>query len=517
MGENSRTIVNVICSILVLITNIVISLFLSPFIVAHIGVEANGFVILASNFITYAQLIVTALNSMAARFISIAYIQKDYKKANQYYNSVFWGNLIIVAILILPTAYFIVRMEQIVNVPSSIVLDVKLLFSFVFFNFFLTTGFPNWDCGTFVANRLDRSYIPNMLTALLRCVVLFAMLTFLVPHVWYVGMTSSVVTVIILAIQGYNTKVLTPHLKISLGKDKIICSAKAIRELVGAGIWNFISDVGNMLLSSLDLIICNLYLGATAMGIVALSKNLPNLMQQLSSSIRSAFAPQLIINYAKGDRQAMLQDLNRAMKFTSFLMTIPIGGIVVLGDRFFALWVPSQDAKLLQMLSVLAILGYMFTSGTQILYNIFPTVNKVKENAIVMLLSSVISVVITLFMVRFTDFGIYAIAGVSMVVCLFKNMFFTLPATAHYLGLKWNQFFPQVLTTVLASVIIIVVGLAVRQIIPQGGWWMLFVAASAIGVLGGMICYFVILNKSDRYFLRALIIKKLRIYVYSGE
>ncbi|MCA5963718.1 hypothetical protein LC724_29820 [Blautia sp. RD014234] len=87
--------INVICSLMVLAANVIINFWLSPYIVKNIGVEANGFITLANNFVTYAQLVAAALNSMAARFISISYVQKDYKKANLYYNSVFWGNLII--------------------------------------------------------------------------------------------------------------------------------------------------------------------------------------------------------------------------------------------------------------------------------------------------------------------------------------------------------------------------------------------------------------------------------------
>ena len=172
MGANKKTIVNVVCSLMVLVTNIIINFWMSPFIVENIGVEANGFVTLANNFVTYAQLIVTALNSMACRFIAISYVKKDYKKANLFYNSVFWGNLIIVAILIIPAIYLIARLEHIADVPENIMMDVKCLFGFVFFNFFITTGLPNWDCGTYVTNRLDRTYIPQMLAAVIRCLFL---------------------------------------------------------------------------------------------------------------------------------------------------------------------------------------------------------------------------------------------------------------------------------------------------------------------------------------------------------
>ena len=402
MSSNKKTIINLICSLMVLATNIIINFWLSPFIVKNIGVEANGFVTLANNFVTYAQLIVTALNSMAARFIAISYVKKDYKKANLYYNSVFWGNLIIVAVLIIPAIYFIARLENIINVPQNIITDVKLLFSFVFFNFFITTGLPNWDCGTYVTNRLDRSYIPQMIASIVRCAFLILIFMVFSPKVYYVGIAATILTVINLTANCYNTHKLTPELKL---KRKIKCSKKAIVELVGSGIWNAISNVGNMLLSGLDLVICNLFLGATNMGILSLSKIIPNYMQQLSSSIRNAFAPELTINYASDNKEAVLNDIGRAMKITSIILTIPIAIVVVLGEEFFKLWVPSQDAKLLQILSILSILGYMFTSGTQMLFNVFTTVNKVKPNAIAMIVSGVCSTCITIFFIKFTNFG----------------------------------------------------------------------------------------------------------------
>lgn len=80
MSSHKRTLVNVACSVGVLVVNVIVSFFLSPYIVKTIGVEANGFVTLANNFVTYANLIVTALNSMAARFITIEYVRKNYKK-----------------------------------------------------------------------------------------------------------------------------------------------------------------------------------------------------------------------------------------------------------------------------------------------------------------------------------------------------------------------------------------------------------------------------------------------------
>lgn len=241
--------------------------------------------------------------------------------------------MIVVAVLLLPATYFIVHLENMIDVSSNLIWDVKILFSFIFFNFFITTGAPNWECGTYISNRLDRQYIPNMIVAIFRCIFLFLIFAICVPHVWYVGLSASIVTVIMLAVNGYNTHKLTPELKVKIRQERE-CSWKVIKELVGAGIWNSISSVGNILLSGLDLIICNVMLGATQMGILSLSKLLPNYMQQLSGAIQGAFAPELTINYATGNKEAVLSDISRAMKITSIIVTVPIMVIIIMGDKF---------------------------------------------------------------------------------------------------------------------------------------------------------------------------------------
>lgn len=60
--------------------NCFINLYLTPKITNSVGADAYGFVSLAKNFVSYANIIMTALNSYAARYMTVAYIQKDEKK-----------------------------------------------------------------------------------------------------------------------------------------------------------------------------------------------------------------------------------------------------------------------------------------------------------------------------------------------------------------------------------------------------------------------------------------------------
>lgn len=506
-SSSFNTYINIITSVGVMVVNLFISFWLSPYIIRTIGVEANGFVSLANNFVTYANLIVTALNAMAARFITISYIQGDYKKANIYYNSVFWGNLIIVVVLLLPAAYLIVRLENFIDVPSDILVDVKILFSLVFLPFFVRTGAPNWDCGTYITNRMDLSYIPNMATSVLRCVLLVGMFTMWTPHVWYVSLTSTLIGFITLGIAGYYTHKLTPELRVKLKNP--IWSWKAIKELVGAGIWSAISNGGYMLLNGLDLLVCNVYIGSTAMGILSLSKTLPSILIQLSDSIRGAFGPELTISFAKGDKENIFKCINRAMKITSVVVSIPAAGLAVMGDAFYALWVPNQDAQLLQTLTILAILSYLVNSGIVILFNVFSTVNKVKYNSLAMIISGICSFAISLLMIYYTDLDIYAVAGVSSIITICKNLVFTVPMAAKLLGYKWYRFYPQVGISVLCTSLTILAGIIVRQFMSVDSWVMFFLTCCIIGALGLGLDLMIVLSKEERVYFKSIVKRKL--------
>ena len=94
-GENKQIAINMFAQIAVFGIQFCISFFLTPFIVRTLGVEAYGFVGLSNNIIGYMQVVTVALNSMAARFISIEYHNGNFQKANQYFSSVFYANSIL--------------------------------------------------------------------------------------------------------------------------------------------------------------------------------------------------------------------------------------------------------------------------------------------------------------------------------------------------------------------------------------------------------------------------------------
>ena len=153
---------NVFCGLVVFAVNILTSFFLSPYIVRTLGVAAKGFITLASNFVSYATIVTVALNALSGRFITVKLHQGDYEGANRYYSSVFACNMILLAVLFIPAILCVVFLDRLVNVPENLVFDVKLLFAFVFINFYIGTGVPKWQVACFATNKLHLKYIRDM-------------------------------------------------------------------------------------------------------------------------------------------------------------------------------------------------------------------------------------------------------------------------------------------------------------------------------------------------------------------
>ena len=110
-------LINLISSLVVFGINLIIQFFFSPYIVRELGAEANGFITLANNFITYSSLLTSALNSMSGRFISMAYHQHNSEMSNRYYTASFVSGFVAVGILLVPVFFTVMYLEKILNIP----------------------------------------------------------------------------------------------------------------------------------------------------------------------------------------------------------------------------------------------------------------------------------------------------------------------------------------------------------------------------------------------------------------
>lgn len=475
---------NLIFGLIGLGINLLISFLLSPYIVQQLGVEANGFISLANNFVSYMTLFVIALNSMSNRAITLRILDEDYGSANSYYSSVGLSNVIISVTLLLISIPVLLNLEFLISIPSELVKDVKLLFIFIFLTFILNTVFSIWNVSTFVSNRVYLQSIRNVQSQILKAIIICFLFYFFKGYVSFVGIATFLSASYAIAYSYHYKKKLTPYLKIKV-KDFDI---KKVIELVSSGIWNTVSQTGLLLLSGIDLLIANVLLGPTVMGLLAISKILPSILAQLAGTVSSVFVPQLTIMYAKQTNEELVNGIKKYIDLTSVILNIPIAVLILHSQQFYSLWMPSENSYLLSLLSILSIISIIIASGTEMLPNIFLILNRLKINSLVIVLSGVLSAIICFFMVKTTNYGIYAIAATSSVINLITKLFYTIPFSAKYLGVNWRTFYPKLFKSLLSLIITLGLRFLLMKNFNMSDGWISFILEVGITVfLSGII------------------------------
>lgn len=484
--------------------NLGINFFLSPYIVSSLGVEAYGFVALANNFVSYASIVTIALNAMAGRYITIAIHQKDYERANKYFNSVIISNIIIAAVLLIPAFFAVNYIEILVNVPHNILIDVKMLLAFVFLNFLIGVCTSTWGVAFFATNNLYKQSGIGICTNFLRAILIVCFFALLDPSVYFIGLTSCITTVVTVFFNVINSRKLLPCLII----NKKYYDFKALKELISVGIWNSLTQLSQILLSGLDLLLANLFVSSTAMGVLALAKTVPQVLMSLMSTVTSIFSPNLTFDYAEGRIDNLVDNVKSANKMLTFIIGIPMAIFVSLGMSFYELWVPTQDSIQLQALSVLT-MGVMFVSlHIQVLYQVFTLTKKVKTNSIIMIVSGVVTIIFVFLLLKMANLGIFAIAGVSVVVGLVRNLIFTPIYAAKCLSIKWNTFYSSIVLGLLNLMGISAMTYGVGMLISVTTWFDLFIVVAISVVLALIFDYMLLLNKKEKLILKHFIKKE---------
>lgn len=484
--------------------NLGINFVLTPIIDSMIP-NSYGFVNIANQFVQWAQVVVSALNTLASRYITIHLHKGEEQEASEYFSSVFFANLFMAAVFLVPAIFVIVFINRIFQVPASVLTDVQILWSFVFLNFFISIITSVFTTTTYSTNRLELSSAATILVEIVRLLVLYIAYRFFPPYLFYVGIASVLSTLLTAAANAGFTKKLLPGIRITTGNFRL---AK-VKELVSLGAWNSVTRLGQMLLDGLDTMIANIFINPEAMNALSIAKIIPTTLSNLMGTMVGVFAPSITIAYAKEDPKELMDALKSANRIMIFMMSIPIAFVTAYGDKFFDLWMGYRSVEERRELYYLAVLsmGVLFVSASiQVLYQVFIITKKIKLNSIVIVISGVVTTSLVFVLLQTTNLGLYAIAGVSVVVGLLRNMVFTPIYAAKCLKVKWTTFYSDIFMGLFSIGVITAVAMVSKLFLPMDTWIGFFASGILMGVVAMILNFYIVLRKSER----AMVLEKVK-------
>ena len=508
MKNKRQLVINLISSSLAFAIGPGINLVLYPYIIKHIGVEAFGFAALAVSFTGYAQLVTIAINSMAGRFITVKIHEDDYEGAVRYFNSVLITNIIIALFLLITSVFCIIYLEKMIKIPQDILLDVKALFSFIFAGFLINAVDNTFGVGVFATNRLDISSGRDMITSILRGVLLFCLFYFFRPRIAYLGAVTLTITLIVFITNIFFTRKLLPELKFAWKFDP-----KAVLEIASAGAWNVLGRLGGILTQGIDLLIANIFISAKAMGVISVSKTIPILMVTVAGMLNGVFAPQVTISYAQKDFEEIKKQLGFSIKMLGMMTGVPIAIATAFGTDFYRLWVPGQDAVLLYWLTMTTIISLVFSGPMGVLGNVFTATNRIKTASVVIFFQSLLSAITVLTAINFIkneDLGMFVIVGVGSLFAILMNITFIPIYAARCLDFEWHIFYPLIARIFAGYAALSALLLVFHAYFIANTWVKFGTALIASGVLGLALNFFIMFKKEERKRIIELFMKQLK-------
>lgn len=497
IGRSKQLLLNITSAIVSLAVSIGISFFLTPYIVAKLGVEANGFIGLSLNIIFYTGLITYALHIRAWNVITIKVAQRKMKEANEYFNSVYVANIVLCIVTLLLSSLFVYKMEFVLNIPLRLLFDVKLTFAISFINFIITTMGSIYSIAFFATNKVHIGSLRIIFSNILRLMVVVVMFVFLNPQIYYVALASVASSLYVLVIDIFWTKKLLPDIKMDLSKFGF----SRIKELISSSSWITFDKLSQILISNIDLLLSNIFISASAMGILNVSKIIPNVIYNLLSTLTGAFTPEMTILYGKNNFTELQNSVSQATRILCLFVALPNLILIVYGKEFYSLWQPTQDSSLLYGLSVLSIISSFIIGPIQPLYSIFTIMNKVRENSIAMIILAVISIFGTLVLLKTTNLGLYSLLYVSMIGSSLLALCYQIPRVAILLKLKWYHFYKLIIMNILVTLLMSIVGYRIKHIFNVHSWITLILSASITSLVSIILMWFIMLNKKEREFL----------------
>lgn len=494
-------------SVFAMAVNYLISLILTPFITTHISTEAYGFVTLAKTVSDYGIIITGCLNAFAGRYIAIAYHENKEDKVNEYYSSVVIANVLLLAFVMVAHVFFIWKLEFFLIIPDDIMTEVKILFSLDIMNNMFHALVNTFSASAYVTNRLDIIDRNRLISYIFQAVILWLFYLLLPAKIYYVGI-ALIVSNIVLGLLNYNScRRLTPDVQIKCRHF----SFSAVKDLVVSGIWNSINNIGNLLNSGLDLLVSNWLLSAKDVGELSIVKTISTIISTLIQLLSRPFQPYLLKYYSEKKVEDVIRVFKLEIKFSSFFSNTITIGLICFGNAYYRLWVPNQNIELLQGLTIVTVILYIFEGMIQPLFFVYTLTLHNKKPCIVTIVSGILNVTGMFILLTNTQLGLYAVVGTTTVLGIINYCVFTPLYTTRCMGIEWYTFYPAIIRASMSFVIALIISWLLFNNRQPSSWITLIIDCVLCSIICGIVHVLVAFNMKEKTLLATAIKSKISI------
>jgi membrane protein EpsK len=490
---------NSVFQVLAFGTQVVIGIWLVPYLIRHLGTAAYGLIPVAGMLTQYVSLISQSISGAVNRFLTIALQKDDISEANRIFNTAFFSYLALGILQIPIFSVTIYYANSIIRIPAELYNDAIILLALSAAAFVINIVASVFGVTIYANNRLDISRSLDMSRNFFRLLGIMGIFIVFSPALRFVGYVDITISLVLLVVQVLISKRLEPKLRLCFKNF----DWRKIRKIMGMGIWILINNVGSLLFLRIDVWVCNRFVNPEAAGEYAAVLQWSTLIRHGGILMSAVVAPMIMIYYARSNIEHMLYLSKVSVRILSLVMAVPIAVICVLSSSLLKIWLGSSFLHLAPLM-VIMLCHLAINVGVLPLFNLQIAMNKVKVPAMVTLVMGVLNLFLAITFVLYFNWGIYGVAFAGAIVLTAKNALFTPVYAAKILLVPWYTFVNPCLTGFGLLIGLMIFGYALNLFIVTITWLKLTVLFMAMCSIGLTAAWF-ILPKNDRKLIYSLL------------
>ena len=270
-----------------------------------------------------------------------------------------------------------------------------------------------------------------------------------------------------------------------------------------------------MLLNGFDLLLSNWFISANIMGRLSLAKQIPYAISSALGIFSNIFSSALTKNFATNGEKNLVEETKDQLKLLTLFFSVPFAGIIVFGREFLGLWLNSStytptELDHIYAIMVITLIDVIVSTYMYSIHSLFIAVDKVKNYSKVLFISSILSILCTVILLKTTDLGVYAIAATSTMILGVTHAIVVPAMIAKILKKKIYVFWLSELKSWGVLAVLSLIFFITKGFLTFTTWSSFFINIAWISIFGYIISAMILLNKSDKKTIQALLIRKFK-------
>lgn len=498
---------NALMALLSFVSYALSAVWLTPYLVNHLGAAAYGLVPIAELFTQYVSIITANLSGAVNRFLVVE-LQKKNGSPNVIFNSSL--SLYVALVLIqIPIFYFGIRYaDRLFTIPSELRTDALLLLGWSAGGFLLSLISGVFGVSLYSKNRLDISSTIHLARLLLRLALIVVLFSVWGPKLRYIGYIDFMLNVLMTMCSIYYWRKFTPELFISPRQ----VDWKILSPVFGMSVWTIINQLGALLYLRSDIWIINRFISPVIAGQYAAILVAANFIRQLGLLFSGQFGPVSMSYWAKGEMIEMRRLLVLSVKVLSVGLALPAAFMCIYGDRVLGLWLGPDFAKFSLLLVVLCI-HLPINASVFPLFQLQTASNSVQVPALVTFTMGIVNVAVSYWLGVRLGMGALGVALATAMVLVLKNTLFTPLYGAYILEIPAFTFIKPLFSGILMMGVVWVVALVPFDRLfnwVDSGLLLLLLEGGCVSLLAGGVGFFVLISTTERRVLINMLPEKIK-------